>query len=584
MSNTDGSAAAKPFTAWRAPFVRDPRDPGVAAPQEAAAPAEGSPNAARYIRAAILLSIAALLGPVLVADVPPLTDYPNHLARFWLEGGGAAMAPISSMYRLVWDAVTNIGVDLLAVALVPLVGYDVTGRLLVAAAVVLPAVGGVFLWRVLHGRLHWWQLCFALLAWNMGLIMGFLNFEIGLGLAMLAAAADPALARRGAVAATLARAALAGLILLVHVFAFAFYFALLAAQAIGPKFRPLLQREALVRAGKSLLWTAGALALPAIVFLLFAPSLPGRQAGANLATAWSDFRTGFEQFRAFPAAKLGFVLVGVHTYADWLDMLTLAAIELPILASLMSRRLTAHAGMIVVTAGLCVCYFVFPDLLAGTAWVDRRFALMAMFTIVAALRPDMSPRPALIAAVCLLAVTLTRTSVIGWIWRERQADVASVARALDFAPPGAAILPLEHTPFMRDAPIGRYSALNEPTFRHLAALATPWRRAFTPILFAARGKQPVQVLAPWYEISEPDGGLPASANALASPEIYARAVVFASYLKVWRERFDYALVLNADVPDAYGPFVPPEGMELVKDEGFAQLYRIGRLRQTGQHK
>jgi hypothetical protein len=60
------------------------------------------------------------------------------------------------------------------------------------------------------------------------------------------------------------------------------------------------------------------------------------------------------------------------------------------------------------------------------------------------------------------------------------------------------------------------------------------------------------------------------------PQIYSRSAPFASYLNVWRERFDYALVLNADVPDAYGPFVPPEGMELVRDEGFAQLYRFAR--------
>jgi hypothetical protein len=147
---------------------------------------------------------------------------------------------------------------------------------------------------------------------------------------------------------------------------------------------------------------------------------------------------------------------------------------------------------------------------------------------------------------------------------------------LEAAPDGAAILPLEHTPFLRDARLGRYTATNDATFRHLATLATPWRRAFTPLLFAARGKQPLQILDPWYEISEPNGGLPASVNALTSPEILKRSLPEASYLKVWRERFDYALVLNADVPDAYGPFVPPEGVELVRDEGFAQLYRIAR--------
>ena len=61
-----------------------------------------------------------------------------------------------------------------------------------------------------------------------------------------------------------------------------------------------------------------------------------------------------------------------------------------------------------------------------------------------------------------------------------------------------------------------------------------------------------------------------------NPAAYAAAVGGATYLRAWRERFDYALVVNADLPDDLGPFVPPPELELVADEGFAQLYRIRR--------
>ncbi|MFH0350795.1 MAG: hypothetical protein ACHBMF_02515, partial [Chromatiales bacterium] len=38
---------------------------------------------------AILLTIAvmSLAVPVLVVDIPPLLDYPNHLTRYWLIAG-----------------------------------------------------------------------------------------------------------------------------------------------------------------------------------------------------------------------------------------------------------------------------------------------------------------------------------------------------------------------------------------------------------------------------------------------------------------------------------------------------------------
>ena len=536
---------------------------------------------AKPARLAPILIHLALLAPllaVLAADVPPLVDYPNHLARLWLEGGGAAAAPVSAMYRIEWDTLTNIGIDLLAVVATPLFGYAIVGRLFVAAALLLPALGGALLWRALHGRFHWWQFSFALLAWNMGLVMGFLNFEIGLGVALLAIAADPLLVRRGLVVATIARAAFAGLLLLIHVFALVFYAALLVGLTLGFELRPLLRRGALIGKGKSFLMIGGTLALPAVAILLWSPSLPGRQTGASLLSIWSDFQAGFAQTLLAPVFKIRLAFVSVDAYVGWLDGLTLAAIALPIIFSAISGRLKAHAGMMLAMGGLFACYFIFPQYLAGTAWVDRRFALMAALVLVVAVRPDPPAQSARTLAAFLLAVCFARTSVIGWIWHERQADVAALARALADVPAGAAILPLEHEASKNAAPMGRYTTLGEPTYRHLAALALPWRRAFTPILFAARGKQPVQILSPWNEIAEPDGGLPASVNALTMRPVYDEAVKYASYLRFWRERFDYALVINADAADDNGPFVPPDNLELLKDEGFAQLYRIVRPR------
>ena len=72
------------------------------------------------------------------------------------------------------------------------------------------------------------------------------------------------------------------------------------------------------------------------------------------------------------------------------------------------------------------------------------------------------------------------------------------------------------------------------------------------------------------------GRSPPSVNALADPAVLARSVGRAPYLRAWRERFDFALVLNADMRDDNGPFTPPAGVELVADEGFARLYRIDR--------
>ena len=137
-------------------------------------------------------------------------------------------------------------------------------------------------------------------------------------------------------------------------------------------------------------------------------------------------------------------------------------------------------------------------------------------------------------------------------------------------------MPLQHEPALEqrwNAPAGRYvSGVGDPTFRHFAALATPWRKAFVPTLFSARGLQPLQVRGDWNAYVEHNGG------DLASVDVLERATppTRPTYLRAWRNRFDYVLVLNADLPDAGGAFAPPQGLELVSDGGFAQLWKIRR--------
>jgi hypothetical protein len=524
-----------------------------------------------------VFTFVALLIPGLVAAVPPLSDYPNHLSRFWLLAGGARVPPVSGMYQVIWDTFTNIGTDLVAVMLAPVFRSDTMGRFFVEAAVLLTPIGGVVLWRVLHGRFHWWQLSFGLLAWNLGLILGFLNFEIGIGLALLAAAADPALSRRGPAVSVISRALLGGIILVLHALAFVFYAALLYGIIVGPELHPLLQRGTVFRIGRAVLAATATLAVPALLFLLLTRSLPGKQGGADMHTVLLQFQQGFSELRTAPGHKLSGLFVGIVAYANWLDALTLAALALPVFAALLFGRLKTHAGLLLLAGILLACYLACPAGLMDAWYVDSRFALMVPLVLAVALQPELPRWPAGMLAAFLLIVSLTKTSAIAWIWHERQADVASVSRALALVPPGAALLPLEHQGRMPDGgPPGRYLTSHLTSYGHLPTLAVPWRHAFVPTLFAIRGQQPVQVLPPWNQIADPTGGFLASVHALDMPEVYAASLDTAPYLKFWRERFDYALVLNADVPDEHGPFVPVKGMRLVSDDGFAQLYQISR--------
>ena len=142
-------------------------------------------------------------------------------------------------------------------------------------------------------------------------------------------------------------------------------------------------------------------------------------------------------------------------------------------------------------------------------------------------------------------------------------------RAVDAVPAGAAILPLDcprEEALPRALPLGRTFHNGHPTYWSLPVLAIMWRRAFVPNLFWAAGKQPLRVLPPWDEISFPEDGLWRWEALLAPASTPA-------HFKHWRARFQYVLLLNADIGNAEAA-AALGGMSLLRDEGFARLYAI----------
>ena len=135
--------------------------------------------------------------PFLFAAIPPLVDYPNHLARLWLLAGGVKEPALAPLYSVQWpNASTNIGVDLAAASLASFAPAVAVAHVAALAAALLPPLGALALsWRTWR-RVTLWQALFPIAAWSTTMLMGFLNFQIGIGLALLFAAADPWLRSR----------------------------------------------------------------------------------------------------------------------------------------------------------------------------------------------------------------------------------------------------------------------------------------------------------------------------------------------------------------------------------------------------
>ncbi|PCK84057.1 hypothetical protein CPT32_25830 [Rhizobium sophoriradicis] len=519
------------------------------------------------IAIAVFVAFVALL--VLLFRFPPVLDYANHYARIWLLSGGIGEQPFPEVYAVDWNRTfTNVGIDLLAARIGPLVGADRLARALLFLAIVLPPLGAIALHRTLFGSRSYWQIAMLSLGWCATMIGGFINFQIGLGMALFFACADLRLQRRNPVLLFAWRLAAVLMLTVMHIFSLGFYMAIICGLEFSWRFDVLGSKAGLMRLAGRLTRALGACVLPPFALYLRSPALPN--AGDNgLALAWND----------------GVVLIlmnllsAITTYIPVVDVVMVLPLILICTRAARAGDIRVHAGLAVAASGLLLLACVSPRHMLGTGWISWRFPIMMALVAMAMVCPfaNLTRRQALLLALVVNLAVFGRTSWIGWNWWLAQKDVAAVETVLKKVPVGAAVLPLEHDPDTVGglAHSSRYFFFREETFWHLPTLATPFAHAFVPTLFTAKGKQPLSVLTPWSEIAVPEGNL-LSIGVLLCPAMMQVYENFTPYLSDWRGRFDFILVVNADTSDRYVGTLMPAGLTLVEDAGFAKLYRIDK--------
>lgn len=516
----------------------------------------------------IIAFMAAVAALVAAFKFPPILDYPNHYARMWLLAGGINTPPFHEIYAIDWNRTfTNVGMDLAAYWLGPLIGVSLLARGLLFLAIVLPPLGAIALHRRLYGGGYYWQIAVLYFAWCATLIGGFINFQIGLGMALLFATADHALQSRNR-AVLFAWRLLAGLLLTVmHIFSLGFYMALVCGLEFSPTMAALKSPREFMRLCGRLVVAMLACALPVVCLFMYQPVLPGGGDG-SLGVSWN----------VSPLLVLANLLSALWTYMLPVDMLFLIPLVLVCTNAIRTRRLRLHAGLVVTVVGLLVLSCVSPRHVMGTGWISWRFPIMTALAAMVMIcpLPRLSRRQALFVVTVLAAIAFGRTAWVGFTWWRGQTDVTDVQTVLAAVPAGSAILPMTHKP--KAIPTGvnqRYYAWNEDTFRHLPTLALPYAHSFVPTIFTAMGKQPLTVRPPWRDIAVQEGNLFSVGllNCPAELQVFSTVV---PYLSDWRHRFDFVLVVNADMPDRYGGDTVPAGLRLAADTPFAKLYAIDK--------
>lgn len=499
--------------------------------------------------AVILLCLA--LTPVLLVQIPPLVDYPNHLARIHILADGGHNQFLRQYYEIHWDLLPNLAIDLLLPPLLLVVSIETAGKLFLGLILIFLAAGTMALHRALHHRWSPWPLLAFFFLYNSVLLWGFLNYLLGLGLALLTCALWITLRNRAARLLVPLFSVLALVLFFAHLFAFGVFALVVLSYESASWWR---ERHGGGRDRDSSL----AKALPTIVLpLLLLPLSP-------------TFRTGPADYPFWlrglpPPPAVTFLPLNVKVEAfkgvlrtehQGLDRVTAVLLVSLVGVGLVRRQWSLHPSMYLPLAATLGAALAMPASIGTTTVVDIRMPVVVVLLAIASSDwPNRRRRWFLPVALVFSLLFVMRMAVITEGWLETDRHYRQFTAALDQLPEGTRLLSaIKLASYDADSP--RDSRV--PELRPLVNLSC-WsiirRSAFVSNLFTAPGQQPVQLTPPMRSL-------------LTVEEFLAQAVPIP--WDRFRTQYDYVVVRRTQT---LRPPVPSDFVPVVQGEEFA-LYRL----------
>jgi hypothetical protein len=512
----------------------------------------------------LLAMLAALTVPILSVEVPPLTDYPNHLARCYILAFGKTDPILSQMFSSHWQIIPNIGVDLILPALMHIFPPLIAGRIVLALCLLLPVSGTVALSYAYFRQRSFWQIAAGFAAYNALLFLGFMNFELAIGIALWGAAGWVRFREQYPAATIALSAVIATIAFFFHLVGFCFFVLLIGTYELELIFRVGLRtKAALQNAATRTLLVAITLAIPLVLYLL---SPLGKVAGT---IEWARFKD-----------KVFNLLVPFQDYSFGFDLLLIAPVIAFLLLCILTRRARVSPAGLTSSLILLLGYAIMPRGMKGGYFADLRLPIMLGFMVFAAFIPSrLTLRQKVAAGLVLVALFLTRIGYITTTWVRAQRDVSDVREVIASVTPGSTVLAADVTwhdnpDWFASMPRSRWLPHLTVTYTHLAAFALLDRHAFWSNIFAAPAQQPLQLKEPYRDLrvveSPPPGYHLLAAKTFSSTELKRFP-----FLPDWSNKFDYVLVLNAEGAPELEHFLP-DRLQFVERRGIAALLKVKR--------
>lgn len=379
------------------------------------------------IATAIAIALVVLF---LRHPLPPLFDWPSHMARHYLESLAITGRPLPQFYAVHYAIMPNLGGDMVVPWLVMLLGPGIASQVFLILSVGLVWSGAAALIVQYAGRTtsaYMAALVVSLLLLSPSLFLGLMNSYSGLGVGFWAAVAFIHTARTGITISRLVGVAgLVALTYLWHLTAFGIFAVLAGSYVLDRLIRsPRGQMPDTIKELLPLSLTA----IPAFAMMAWV----GSSAGTRTLSGALEWHLG-EKLRNF--------LELFQAYTTWLDGLIMIA-WLVIVACLFAAPVRArlrldYAG--IAALAFFALTFLLPTNIGLTYFIDKRTILPGVIccaALLATLGPGRFHRIALMAFAVLM---LFRIGYIDRAWTSQARGAQHLVRHFETQPRGARIL------------------------------------------------------------------------------------------------------------------------------------------------
>ena len=488
----------------------------------------------------IFLLLIILVVPLTIDVVPPLLDYPIHLARSYITLEYPNNSLLREIFIVDWRPIPNLASDIILFFLGRFFEIETAGRLLIGFCISLTFLSVIFLHRVNFGYWGWWPLLAAIPAYHGALTAGFINYSFGIALLSMFLAIAKLLNQHKLIYRIIAHSIFALFLFFCHIISVGlfgiFLFSYECWNIIKDRFiSPRVVTYGAVTLILPFIW-------PTILYIKHSLSKVIERETPTIIGTW-DFD-----------ARLRGVLMPFISGDYLLDFIAFILFVF-IFGYLIYCKALAFSHDYSIGIGIALILFlVLPGHMLDAAFISDRLPIAIVLVGIASTNPQgIKKEHAAFFAVLVLSVTMTRASSMTMSWIESSRYYLRLNKAVEIVERGASVMILSPMTELRDMGLGfwhgirmtspnwHFSLLNIPALHSYAVIPLTKRAVFSQLHFVWADKQILSLKEPYSTLNYGDGG-----DSTWDPTIILEQSRKDGMAMSNQERFDYFLVVYAD--------------------------------------